>query len=57
MNGIPDLMALKGGETIFIEVKQKNGILSPLQIERKLELEEQGFKVFIWTDYEQNFNK
>ena len=57
MNGIPDLMALKGGETIFIEVKQKNGILSPLQIERKLELEKQGFKVLIWTDYEQNFNK
>lgn len=57
MNGIPDLMALKGGKTIFIEVKQKNGTLSPLQIERKLELEEQGFKVFIWTDYEQNFNK
>ena len=57
MNGIPDLMALKGGKTIFIEVKQKNGILSPLQIERKLELEKQGFKVLIWTDYEQNFNK
>lgn len=57
MNGIPDLMALKNGETIFIEVKTTKGVLSPLQIERKRELENQGFKVFIWTNYEQNFNK
>lgn len=57
MNGIPDLMALKNGETIFIEVKTTKGVLSPLQIERKKELENQGFKVFIWTDYERNFNR
>lgn len=31
LNGIPDLICLKNGETIFIEVKQPNGKLSELQ--------------------------
>lgn len=52
MNGIPDLMALKDGKTLFIEVKQEKGIVSPLQLERKRQLELQGFECKIWTDYE-----
>lgn len=50
-NGIPDLMALKEGETLFIEVKKENGVLSELQKERIIQLRAQGFEVKIWTDY------
>ncbi len=52
MNGIPDLLALKGGRAVFIEVKQKGGKASPLQIERINQLRAAGFEAQIWTDYE-----
>lgn len=51
MNGIPDLMALKDGKTMFIEVKKPKGILSELQKIRIEQLRKQGFEVKIWTDY------
>jgi Holliday junction resolvase len=51
VNGIPDLMALKNGDTIFIEVKQPKGVLSEIQKHRIKELREKGFLVYIWTDY------
>lgn len=51
INGIPDLMALKDSETIFIEVKQPKGILSEIQKYRIKELREKGFHVYIWIDY------
>jgi Holliday junction resolvase len=31
MNGIPDLMCIRNGVTMFLEVKAENGSLSPLQ--------------------------
>jgi Holliday junction resolvase len=46
-NGIPDLLMLKNGEALFIEVKGKNTPLEPLQKYRKEELEKHGFKVLI----------
>jgi Holliday junction resolvase len=52
MNGIPDLLALKDGRAVFIEVKQKGGKASPLQIERINQLRAAGFEAQIWTDYE-----
>lgn len=55
VNGIPDLMALKNGETIFIEVKQPKGVLSEIQKYRIKELREKGFLVYIWTDYNINY--
>ena len=55
INGIPDLMALKNGETIFIEVKQPKGVLSEIQKHRIKELREKGFLVYIWTDYKTNY--
>jgi len=55
INGIPDLMALKNGETIFIEVKQPKGVLSEIQKYRIKELREKGFLVYIWTDYKINY--
>jgi len=57
MNGIPDLMALRNGETLFVEVKQPKGVLKPLQELRVQELKEQGFRVEVWIDYEINFVK
>lgn len=55
MNGIPDLMCLKNGKTMFIEVKSDKGIVSPLQLERKRQLEEKGFDVKILVDYGKDY--
>ena len=54
-NGIPDLMALKDGKTIFIEVKQPNGVLSELQKLRIKQLRDLGFECKVWIDYELDF--
>ncbi len=47
-NGIPDLICLKPigdlVDVVFIEVKGKKGVVSPLQKFRKAELEAFGFK-------------
>jgi Holliday junction resolvase len=55
-NGIPDLMCLKEGVTIFIEVKRPNGKLSELQKIRIKQLKDLGFNCKIWIDYETNFS-
>ena len=46
-NGIPDLMALKDGQTVFIESKEPNDTVKALQIYRMEELTKAGFPVFI----------
>lgn len=48
-NGIPDLMCLKGGKTVFVEVKQAGREPSELQKYRHAELIKQGFQVFVLT--------
>ncbi|WP_296683389.1 VRR-NUC domain-containing protein [Flavobacterium sp.] len=53
--GVPDLMALKEGKTIFIEVKQPKGVLSEIQHYRIAELRSKGFEVYIWTDYQVDY--
>ena len=55
VNGIPDILALKNGKSIFIEVKQPNGKISEVQKLRIKQLQEQGFEVKIWQDYECDF--
>ena len=55
VNGIPDIMALKCGKTMFIEVKQPDGKLSELQNVRIGHLMAMGFDVKIWTDYDTDF--
>ena len=50
-NGIPDIMALKGGKAMFIEVKQPDGKLSELQNVRIGQLLALGFDVKVWTAY------
>ena len=57
MNGIPDIMALRNGEVLFVEVKQPNGKLAPLQELRIQELRDQGFRAEVWVGYEINFVK
>lgn len=54
-SGYPDLIALKNGKTMFIEVKQPNGVLSEIQKYRIKELTLQGFECKVWTDYEVDF--
>lgn len=48
--GIPDLMAMKNGRTVFIEVKQPGGRVSKLQEFRHEELRKKGFEVIITTE-------
>ena len=55
-NGIPDLMCLKDGVTMFIEVKRPNGKLSELQKIRIKQLQDLGFNCKIWTDYDVDYN-
>lgn len=54
-NGIPDLLAIKFGKAMFIEVKRENGKLSPLQELRIDELRQSGAIVHVWTDFEVNY--
>ncbi len=54
-NGYPDLIAIKENETIFIEVKRPDGVLSELQKVRIKELRSRGINVKIWQGYEQDF--
>jgi len=48
-NGIPDLMCLKNGKTVFVEVKQLGREPTELQKYRHVELTQQGFQVFTIT--------
>lgn len=50
MNGIPDLMCLKNGKTIFIEVKRPGQKPRPLQEYRHDQLRKQGFEVIVLTE-------
>ncbi len=47
-NGIPDLLALKESEVLFIEVKRPEGRLSKLQEYRLKELEKYGFDTEVY---------
>ena len=55
MNGIPDILALKNGEVMFIEVKQPKGVVSPLQKHVIKTLREKGFNVKVWTNYNKDY--
>ena len=48
-NGIPDLMCLRDGRTIFVEVKQPGCEPTELQKYRHAELKQQGFQVHVLT--------
>lgn len=46
-NGIPDLLCLKDGKAVFIECKEKNDTLKPLQEFRIKQLNEMGFDAYV----------
>lgn len=54
-SGIPDLLAVKENNTMFIEVKRPGGKLSELQKVRIKELREKNINVKIWQDYGSDF--
>jgi len=56
-NGIPDLMCLRNGVTMFVEVKKENGVLSKLQEHRIDEIRKKGFEVKVWDGYDSDFQK
>ena len=47
LNGIPDLLALRDGEAVFIEVKRPGGKVSPLQTYRIKQIKDKQFQVII----------
>jgi len=49
-SGYPDLFCLKDGNIVFIEVKEYNDTLKPLQAKRIDELILNGFKAFVLQD-------
>lgn len=60
-NGFPDLLCMKNGKSIWIEVKDKGEKPSKLQLYRLKQLKENGFDAY-WTDsykylIDVNFNK
>ena len=57
VNGIPDILAHRQGETMYIEVKRESGKLSELQKIRIKQLREQGITVKIWSDYGTDFSE
>lgn len=50
INGMPDLMVLRNGVAEFIEVKEANDTLKPLQILRIEQLRKQGFSASCMQD-------
>ena len=54
-NGIPDLLCLRNGITMFVEVKREQGEFSELQKVRVEQLKQKGFEVKVWTDYNTDF--
>ena len=57
VNGIPDILAHRQGETMYVEVKRETGKLSELQKIRIKQLGEQGITVKIWTSYGTDFSE
>ena len=57
VSGIPDLIAIKENETIFIEVKRPEGKLSEIQKVRIQELRSRNIKVKVLCGVEQEFQE
>ncbi len=55
-NGIPDLLAVKEKDAMFIEVKQPDGVLSEIQKYRIDELKSRGVTCHVWIDYNTDYD-
>lgn len=49
-NGMPDLLALKNGKALFLEVKKKDGKLTKLQEYRIKEIKNKGFDTEVYRE-------
>ena len=47
-NGFPDIILLKDGKTIFVELKEGKDTLKPLQALRINQLRAKGFQAYCW---------
>jgi Holliday junction resolvase len=47
MNGIPDVVALKDGRAVFIEMKTEKNKPTDLQLHRIAQLQKAGFTAFV----------
>ena len=56
LTGIPDLLALKDGKAMFVEVKQPKGVLSPIQHHVIETLRTNRFDVKIWVKYNEDWD-
>jgi len=56
-SGIPDILAIRNGRTIFIEVKTERGKLSQLQKYQINEIKSKNIECFVWTEFGVNFDK
>ena len=55
LTGIPDILALKDGKAMFVEVKQPKGVISPIQQYVIDTLRTNGFEVNIWVKHNENY--
>ena len=53
VNGMPDLLCLRGGVTMFIEVKSEKGKASKLQLHRIQQLKMNGFGAYVVSSVKQ----
>ena len=53
LNGMPDLLCLRGGMTMFIEVKSETGKVSPMQLHRIEKLKMNGFGAYVVSSVKQ----
>jgi Holliday junction resolvase len=53
LNGMPDLLCLRGGMTMFIEVKSQTGKASPMQLHRIHQLKMNGFGAYVVSSVKQ----
>jgi Holliday junction resolvase len=53
LNGMPDLMCLRGGMTMFVEVKSETGKASKLQLHRIQQLKMNGFGAYVVSSVKQ----
>jgi Holliday junction resolvase len=57
LTGIPDILALKDGKAMFVEVKQPKGVISPIQQYVIDTLRINGFDVKVWVKYNEDYQR
>ena len=53
LNGMPDLLCLRHGMTMFVEVKSETGKVSPMQLHRIQQLKMNGFGAYVVSSVKQ----